>query len=100
MTADNLLELTRLFYQLEVEAELRGTKCKVTIQFRDGERSDLEIVSTTHLILEANVWAIPLLPDGTASSDGGIQFWLEDVQELTNYDSKHCIFRADTRLHS
>ena len=83
-----------------MEAKLGGTECRVTIQFRDGERSDLAIVSTTHLILEANVWAIPFLPDGTGSSEGGIQFWLEDVQELTNYQSKHCIFRADTGLHS
>jgi len=100
MTAYDLLELTRLFYQLELESELRGNKCKVTIQFRDGQRSDLEIVSTDHLVLEANVWAIPLLADGTESSEGGIQFWLEDVQELTNYDSKHCIFRAGRGLHS
>lgn len=98
MTADDILELTRLFYQLDLEAELHGTKSKVTIQFRDGERSDLEIISTTHLILEANIWAIPLLADGTGSSEGGIQFRLEDVQELTNYDSKHCIFRAGTSV--
>jgi len=98
MTAENLLELTRLFYQLNTEAELGGNECRVTIQFRDGERSDLEIISTTHLILEANIWAIPLLADGTGSSEGGIQFRLEDVQELTNYDSKHCIFRADTSV--
>jgi len=100
MIAEDLLELTRVFYQLAMEAELGGTELRVTIQFRDGERSNLQIVSMTHLILEANVWAIPLLPDGTGSGEGGIQFWLEDVQELTNYDSKHCIFRADTGLHS
>lgn len=100
MTGDDLLELTRLFYQLEQEAASHGAECKVKVLFRNGERSDLQIVSTTHLVLEATVIAVPLLSDGTETPDAGIQFSLEDVQEVTNYESKHCIFRADARQHS
>ena len=95
MTAKNILELTRLFYQLAEEADRQNTDCQVQVLFNDGERVALQIVSTTHLVLDATIIAVPLLPDGTESSDAGLQFSLEDVQEVVDYKSGHCIFRAD-----
>jgi len=96
VTAENLLELTRLFYQLDQEATAHCTDCRVEVLFQDGERSNLQIVSVTHLVLDTTVIGIPLLPDGSEASGNAIQFSLEDIQEVANYHSKHCLFRAST----
>ena len=93
MTAENLLELTRLFYQLDQEAI---ADCRVEVLFRDGERSDLQIVSVSHLVSDATVIGAPLLPDGSEDPGNAIQFSLEDIQEVADYHSRHCIFRAGT----
>ena len=95
MTAENILELTRLFYQLEQEADTRNADCRIRVLFQDGERLDLQIVSTTHMELDETVIAWPLLPDGAVNLDHAIQFSLEDVEEIANYESRHCLFRAE-----
>jgi len=95
MTAKNILELTRLFYRLAEEADALNADCQVQVLFKDGERVNLSIISTEHLDLDATIIAVPLLPNGTESPEAGLQFSLEDVQEVVDYKSGHCIFRAD-----
>ena len=76
-------------YELITQAD--GKRYRV--EFRDGDRQNVLIVSTTHVMLDNTVLALPLTQGGTpVESEPGVQFVLEDVTRVLDFVTNHLLF--------
>lgn len=86
---DNLQVLQRIF------ADSEGRQFGVG--FMDGGYRDLLIVSDSHVMLNDTVWGVPLTPEGEeVLAEVGIEFHLQDVERVYDFDTKRLLFGAET----
>lgn len=85
---DNLHVLQEMFTDSEGKRfgiEFIGSACRNFI-----------IVSDSHVMLDDTVWGVPLTPEGKEVSDEmGIQFHLQDVERVYDFDTKHLLFGTE-----
>jgi len=82
---DNLQVLQRMFSESEGK--------RVGVGFIDSDYRNLIIVSDSHVMLDGTVWGVPLTPEGEeVSGEMGIQFHLQDVEQVYDFDTKHLLF--------
>ena len=68
---------------------------RFTIEFSDGDRRDLHIVSDSHVRLNDTAWGVPLASEGSQSGDGpGIQFDLQDVHRVLDFETRLTLFEV------
>jgi hypothetical protein len=66
---------------------------RFTIEFTDGDRRDLQIISDSHVLLDDTVWGVPLTSEGHQPGAGhGIQFDLKDVYRVLDFDTRLPLF--------
>lgn len=82
---DNLQVLQRVFSESEGK--------RFGVGFMDSDCRDLIIVSDSHIMLNGTVWGVPLTSEGEEVSDEmGIQFHLQDVERVYDFDTKRLLF--------
>lgn len=67
------------------------------VGFTDGDYRDLVVVSDTHVMLDDTVWGVLLPPKGeeAIANEPGIQFHLQDVERVYDFDTKCLVFGLD-----
>lgn len=86
---DNLQVLQRMFSASEGE--------RFGVGFMDGDYRDLLIVSDSHVMLNDTILGVPLTPEGEeVSAEAGIQFYLQDVERVYDFDTKRLLFGTET----
>jgi hypothetical protein len=82
---EQLEELLRLFAKADGK--------RLSVEFVDGESCNLFIASTTHILEDDTVIAIPLGSDGQTSVVApGIQFNLREVIRVLDFDTRKLLF--------
>ena len=68
---------------------------QLTIEFNDGDKRDLQIVSDSHVLLNDTAWGVPLTSAGSQSGDGpGVQFDLQDVYRVLDFETRLPLFEV------